>query len=207
MYRPVMLLAFSGVIALSACGVLQSGQQSEPEPEYRDPGGYEDTGYGSSSSVAQTACRDEIVRRWHVPESRVRPTGRSTNADGESLVNWQIENGGAGYCRVDANGNISELRVEQNRDGGTVDSNDNDDFPDSNFPDNNTNSREVRSSQIRACREEVVRHYDVRPSDVGTTAGELDDRDMAYIEWNVQSGQRGSCLVDDQDVVVRFRTR
>jgi hypothetical protein len=201
-----MSLALSGILALSACGILQSGQQSEPEPEYRDPGAYEDTGYGTSSSVAQTACRDEIVRRWHVPESRVRTTGRSTNADGESLVNWEIENGGAGYCRVDANGNISELRVEEKRDQRDGDYND--DFPDNNFPDDNAStSREVRSSQIRACREEVVRHYDVRPSEVGTTAGELDDRDMAYIEWNVESGQRGSCLVDDQDVVVRFRTR
>jgi hypothetical protein len=30
---------------------------------------------------------------------------------------------------------------------------------------------------------------------------------MAYIEWNVRNGQSGTCLVDDQDVVVRFRSR
>jgi hypothetical protein len=204
MHRPVMSLAFTGMLALSACGVLQSGQQSEPEPDYDDPGSYQDTGYGTSSGVAQSACRNEIVRRWHVPESRVRTTGRSTNADGESLVNWEIQDGGAGYCRVDANGNVSELKVEENRDQRTGDD---DNF--GNFPNDNDDfdSREVRSSQVRACREEVVRRLDVRPSDVGMSAGELDDRNMAFIEWNVRGGRAGSCLVDDQDVVVRFRTR
>lgn len=203
MHRPVMSLAFAGMLALSACGVLQSGQQSEPQPDYDDPGGYQDTGYGTSSGVAQTACRDEIVRRWHVPEARVRTTGRSTNSDGESLVNWEIQDGGAGYCRVDSNGNVSELRVEESRDQRSSDGSF-DNFPDDN---DNVDSREVRSSQVRACRDEVVRRLDVRPSEVGTSAGELDDRNMAYIEWNVRNGQSGTCLVDDQDVVVRFRSR
>jgi hypothetical protein len=206
MYRSFMTLAVAGMLALPACGVMQSGQQNEPEPEYDDPGGgYQDTGYGSASRVAQSACRDEIVRRWHVPESRVRTTGRSTNADGESLVNWEIEDGGAGYCRVDRNGNVSELRVEEDRDQrsgdddgvGTFSDDDSDDF----------DSREVHASQLRACREEVVRRLDVRPSDVGLSAGELDDRNMAYIEWNVPNGRSGTCLVDDQDAVVRFRSR
>jgi hypothetical protein len=204
MHRPVISLAFAGLLALSACGVLQSGQRTEPEPDYDDPGGYQDTGYGSSTGVAQTACRDEIVRRWHVPESRVRTTGRSTNADGESLVNWEIQNGGAGYCRVDANGTVSELKVDETRDQRAGD-----DTFDNNVPDNNDDfdSREVRSSQVRACREEVVRRLDVRPSEVGMSAGELDDRNMAYIEWNLRDGRTGSCLVDDQDLVVRFRSR
>jgi hypothetical protein len=203
MHRPVMSLAFAGMLALSACGILQSGQQSEPQPDYDDPGGYQDTGYGTSSGVAQTACRDEIVRRWHVPEARVRTTSRSTNSDGESLVNWEIQDGGAGYCRVDTNGNVSELRVEESRDQRSSDGSF-DNFPDDN---DNLDSREVRSSQVRACRDEVVRRLDVRPSEVGTSAGELDDRNMAYIEWNVRNGQSGTCLVDDQDVVVRFRSR
>jgi hypothetical protein len=209
MHRPAMTLAFAGVLALSACGVLQTGQQAEPEPDpdYDDPGSYQDTGYGSSSRVAQTACRDEIVRRWHVPEARVRTTGRSTNADGESLVNWEIQDGGAGYCRVDANGNVSELRVEENRDQRAGED-DLDNFPDDNDDDDDViGTREVRSSQVRACREEVVRRLDIRPSEVGMNAGELDDRNMAYIEWNARDGQAGSCLVDDQDVVVRFRSR
>ena len=213
MHRPAMTLAFAGVLALSACGVLQTGQaEPEPDPDYDDPGSYQDTGYGSSSRVAQTACRDEIVRRWHVPEARVRTTGRSTNSDGESLVNWEIENGGAGYCRVDVNGNVSELRVEENRDqragdGGFDDNDDVDNDDLDNDDDDVIGTREVRSSQVRACREEVVRRLDVRPSEVGMNAGELDDRNMAYIEWNVRDGQAGSCLVDDQDVVVRFRRR
>ncbi|MGH7518237.1 MAG: hypothetical protein ACREOC_12345 [Gemmatimonadales bacterium] len=180
--------------------MLRSGQRTEPEPDYDDPGDYQDTGYGSATRVAETACRDQIVRRWRVPESRVRTTGRSTNADGESLVNWEIQDGGAGYCRVDVNGNVSALEVERTRDGRTGDGDfddDNDDF----------GSREVRSSQLRACRDEVVRRLDVRPSDVGMNAGELDDRRMAYIEWTLNNGRAGSCLVDDENVVVRFRSR
>jgi len=207
MQRPVMSLAFAGVLAVSACAV-QNGQQSEPMPD--SDGSYEDAGHASAGSVAQTACRDEIVRRWHVPESRVRTTGRSTNADGESLVNWEIENGGAGYCRVDVNGNISELSVEENRDDPAGDSG-NDSYNDAVFDDSNDKdalgSREVRSSQVQACRDEVVRRFDVRPSEVGVSAGELDDRGMAYIEWNLRSGESGTCLVDDQSVLVRFRSR
>ncbi len=196
MYRPVCYAGLRRNARRSGCGVLQSGQRTEPEPDYDDPGGYQETGYGGAPRVAQTACRDEIVRRWRVPESRVRTTGRSTNADGESLVNWEIQDGGAGYCRVDVNGNVSALEVERSRDdrsGG--------------FDDDEFDSREVRSSQIRACRDEVVRRLDVRPSEVGMSAGELDDRQMAYIEWNLNNGRAGSCLVDDQDVVVRFRSR
>ncbi len=203
MHRRAIALAFAAMLALSACGVLQTGQP-EPDPDYDDPGDYQDTGYGSASRVAQTACRDEIVRRWHVPESRVRTTGRSTNADGESLVNWEIQNGGAGYCRVDANGNVSELEVERTRDGRTGDVDDDGDFDDDN---DDFGSREVRPSQIRACRNEVVRRLDVRPSEVGTSAGQLDDRQMAYIEWQVSGDRAGSCLVDDEGVVVRFRSR
>jgi hypothetical protein len=202
-----MSLAFAGLLAVSACA-LQGGQQSEPEPDYDDPGDYQDTGYGSASRVAETACRDEIVRRWRLPESRVRTTGRSTNSDGESLVNWQIDNGGAGYCRVDADGDVSELKVERTRNERGEDRNDDDfgDFSDD-ADDDDFGSREVRSSQIRACREEVVSRLDVRRSEVGMSAGELDDRDMAFLEWKVSDGRSGTCLVDDQDVVVRFRSR
>ena len=205
MYGAVVTLAFAGMLAVSGCGVLQSGQRTEPEPDYDDPGDYQDTGYGSASRVAQTACRDEIVRRWRVPESRVRTTGRSSNADGESLVNWEIQDGGAGYCRVGVNGNVSALEVERTRDGRTGDNDGNfGDFDDGN---DDFGSREVRSSQIRACRDEVVRRLGVRPSEIGMNAGELDDRQMAYIEWNLNNGRAGSCLVDDEDVVVRFMSR
>jgi hypothetical protein len=205
MYRPVVTLAFAGILAVSGCGVLQSGQRTEPEPDYDDPGDYQDTGYGSATRVAQAACRDAIVRRWRVPESRVRTTGRSTNADGESLVNWEIQDGGAGYCRVDVNGEVSALEVERNRDGRPGDFDDDGDVGD--FDDDDFGSREVRSSQIRACRDEVVRRLGVRPSEVGMNAGELDDRQMAYIEWNLNNGRAGTCLVDNEDVVVRFRSR
>ena len=206
MFRPVVTLAFLGTLAVSGCGVLQSGQRTEPEPDYDDPGGYQDTGYGSATRVAQTACRDAIVRRWRVPESRVRTTGRSTNADGESLVNWEIQDGGAGYCRVDVNGEVSALEVERSRDerSGGFDDDEFDNYPDDN---DDFGSREVRSSQLRACRDEVVRRLGVRPSEVGMSAGELDDRQMAYIEWNLNNGRVGSCLVDNEDVVVRFRSR
>lgn len=207
MHRPAIALAFAGMLAVSACGVLQSGQQNEPEPDYDDPGGYQETGYGSASGVAQTACRDEIVRRWRVPESRVRTTGRSTNADGESLVNWEIQDGGAGFCRVDVNGNVSELKVERTRNGRADDFDDDGDFGDFDDDNDDFDSREVRSSQIRACRAEVVRRFDVRPSEVGVSTGQLDDRQMAYIEWNLDNGRSGTCLVDEDDVVVRFRSR
>jgi hypothetical protein len=47
----------------------------------------------------------------------------------------------------------------------------------------------------------------VRPSEVGLSAGEVDDRGMAFIEWTLNNGNNGSCLVDDQSVVVSFRSR
>jgi hypothetical protein len=205
MYRPVISLAAAGLLALGACSAFQ-GSRAEPAPDYDDPGDYEESGYGSSSRVAETACRDEIVRRWRVPESRVRTTSRSTNTDGESLVNWEIQNGGAGYCRIDENGNVSQLEVERTRDegGGSYDDGAFGDFDDD---DDGLGTREVRSSQVRACREEVVQRLDVRPSEVGMSTGELDDRNMAYIEWNLRDGRTGSCLVDDRDMVVRFRSR
>ncbi len=210
MYRPVLPLAFAAMLAVSACGALQGGQRTEPEPDYDDPGEYDDTGYGSSSRVAETACRDEIAGRWRIPESRVRTTGRSTNSDGETLVNWQIEGGGSGYCRVDANGNVSQLKVERTRDERDQSGDfDDDDFDDDgrNDTDDDFGSREVRTSQLRACREEVERRLDARPSDIGVSAGQLDDRGIAYIEWNLRDGKRGSCLVDDQDTVLQFRSR
>jgi hypothetical protein len=203
MHRPALSLAMAGMLALSACALTQSGQ-NQPEPVYDDD--YPETSSTSLSEMARNACRNEIAQRWNISRDRVRTTSRSTNYEGESLVNWEIDNGGAGYCRVDAKGNVSELKVERDQDGGLGDPNDNDDFD--RYPDDDgLDSREVRTSQIQACREEVVRRFDVRPSQVGTSAGELDDRQMAYIEWNIEDGRSGTCLVDNDDTVVRFRTR
>lgn len=201
MHRPALTLAFAGMLVISGCAMTQSGQD-QPEPVYDDD--YPETGSTSVTEIARTACRDEIVRRWNISRDRVRTTSRSTNWEGESLVNWEISNGGAGYCRVDAKGNVSELKVESDQNDSIGDFDD-DDF-DRN-PDDDFNSREVRSSQIQACRDEVVRRFDARPSDVGTSAGELDDRQMAYIEWHIENGRSGTCLVDSDDTVVRFRTR
>lgn len=204
MYRPFFTFALAGLLALPGCGVLQTGQRSEPEPDYDDPGSYRDTGYGQVSQAAIIACRDEIVGRWRMPESRVHTSGRSTTTGGESLVNWEIDGGGSGYCRVDTNNDVLEIEVERNRDqrddvryGGTTP------FPD----DSDAVSREVRPGQVRACRDQVVRRYDVRPSEVGLSAGEVDDRGMAFIEWTLADGSKGSCLVDEQNVVVSFRSR
>lgn len=203
MHRPALSLAMAGMLALSACALTQSGQ-NQPEPVYDDD--YPETSSTSLSEMARNACRNEIAQRWNISRDRVRTTSRSTNYEGESLVNWEIDNGGAGYCRVDAKGNVSELKVERDQDGGLGDLNDDDDFD--RYPDDDgLDSREVRTSQIQACREEVVRRFDVRPSQVGTSAGELDDRQMAYIEWNIEDGRSGTCLVDNDDTVVRFRTR
>ena len=201
MYRPLFALAAAGLIAVSGCGVLQTGQQNEPYPD--DPGTYRDTGFGQVSQTAIRACKTEIVGRWRMPESRVHTSGRSTNPDGESLVNWEIDGGGSGYCRVAANGDVTEIEVERNRDQR------NDDYGTNPFPSDteDTGTREVRSSQVSACREMVVRQYDVRPSEVGLSAGEVDDRGMAFIEWTLRNGTNGSCLVDDQGVVVSFRSR
>jgi hypothetical protein len=201
MYRPLFALAAAGLIAVSGCGVLQTGQQNEPYPD--DPGTYRDTGYGQVSQTAIRACKTEIVGRWRMPESRVHTSGRSTNPDGESLVNWEIDGGGSGYCRVAANGDVTEIEVERNRDQR------NDDYGTNPFPSDteDTGTREVRASQVSACREMVVRQYDVRPSEVGLSAGEVDDRGMAFIEWTLRNGTNGSCLVDDQGVVVSFRSR
>ena len=203
MHRPALSLAMAGMLALSACALTQSGQ-NQPEPVYDDD--YPETSSTSLSEMARNACRNEIAQRWNISRDRVRTTSRSTNYEGESLVNWEIDNGGAGYCRVDAKGNVSELKVERDQDGGLGDLNDDDDF-DRYTDDDGLDSREVRTSQIQACREEVVRRFDVRPSQVGTSAGELDDRQMAYIEWNIEDGRSGTCLVDNDDTVVRFRTR
>ena len=88
MYRPLFALAAAGLIAVSGCGVLQTGQQNEPYPD--DPGTYRDTGYGQVSQTAIRACKTEIVGRWRMPESRVHTSGRSTNPDGESLVRVRV---------------------------------------------------------------------------------------------------------------------
>ena len=209
MDRPLLTLALAGLLAIPGCGVLQSGQQNEPEPDYDDPGTYRDpepyrdTGYGQVSRAAITACRNEIVGRWRMPESRVRTSGRSTTSSGESLVNWEIDGGGSGYCRVSADGDV-EIEVERNRDQRDDDRvTDRDPFPD----DSDAVSREVRPGQVRACRDMVARQYDVRPSEVGLSAGEVDDRGMAFIEWTLANGSNGTCLVDGQDVVVSFRSR
>ncbi|HET8622382.1 MAG TPA: hypothetical protein VFM14_02350 [Gemmatimonadales bacterium] len=203
MFRPALSLVIAGSIAVSGCALMQSGQ-SQPDPVYDDE--YPETSSTSVSEIARNACRDEIVQRWNVPRNRVRTTSRSTNWEGESLVNWEIDNGGAGYCRVDAKGNVSELKVERDQNDriGDFDDDDFDRYP---ADDDGFDSREVRSSQIQACREEVVRRFDVRPSQIGTSAGQLDDRQMAYIEWNIEDGRSGTCLVDRDDTVVQFRTR
>ena len=158
MHRPALTLAFAGMLVISGCAMTQSGQD-QPEPVYDDD--YPETGSTSVTEIARTACRDEIVRRWNISRDRVRTTSRSTNWEGESLVNWEISNGGAGYCRVDAKGNVSELKVESDQNDSIGDFDD-DDF-DRN-PDDDFNSREVRSSQIQACRDEVVRRFDARTS-------------------------------------------
>lgn len=203
MYRPLLALAVAGLVSVSGCGVLQTGQRNEPEPDYDDPGTYRDTGYGQVSQTAIRACKNEIVGRWRMPESRVHTSGRSTNADGESLVNWEIDGGGSGYCRVAPNGDVTDIEVERNRDQR------NDDYGTNPFPSDTgmVGSREVRASQVRACRDMVVRQYGVRPSEVGLSAGEVDDRGMAFIEWTLNNGNNGSCLVDEQSVVVSFRSR
>ncbi|HEX2450544.1 MAG TPA: hypothetical protein VHJ69_05365 [Gemmatimonadales bacterium] len=206
MQRAVLTLAFAGSLALSACALTQSGQESRNDTVSDDS--YPETASTSTSvsELARTACRDEIVRRWHVDRARVRTSSRSTNWEGETLVDWQVDNGGAGYCRVDAKGNVNEFKVERDQGDSNGDFDD-DDF--NRYPSDTggLDSREVRSSQIQACRDEVIRRFDVRPSEVGTTAGELDDRQMAYIEWKIQGGRSGTCLVDSDDTVVRFRTR
>ena len=74
MYRPLFALAAAGLIAVSGCGVLQTGQQNEPYPD--DPGTYRDTGYGQVSQTAIRACKTEIVGRWRMPESHTRIRGR-----------------------------------------------------------------------------------------------------------------------------------
>jgi hypothetical protein len=202
MHRPALTLAFAGLLAVSACALPQSGQQSGDDTVYDDR--YPETASTDVSDMARSACRNEIVRQWHVDRSRIRTTSRSTNWEGETLVNWEVDNGGAGYCRVDAKGNVSEFKVERDQADSNGDFGDDDRYP---GDISGSDSREVRSSQIQACRDEVIRRFDVRPSEVGTSAGELDDRQMAYIEWNIQSGRSGTCLVDSDDTVVRFRTR
>jgi hypothetical protein len=204
MNRPLFALAVAGLVSVSGCGLLQTGQRNEPEPDYDDPGGYRDTGSARVNQTAIRACKNEIVGRWRMPESRVHTSGRSTNADGESLVNWEIDGGGSGYCRVASNGDVTDIEVEQNRDQRADDGYGTDPFP---RDTEDVGSREVRPAQVRACRDMVVRQYNARASDVGLSAGEVDDRGMAFIEWTLNNGTNGSCLVDEQSVVVSFRSR
>lgn len=205
MQRRLFTLATAGLLSVTACGVLQSGQSNEPEPDYDDPGAYRDTGYNRVSRTAILACKNEIVGRWRMPESRVHTSGRSTGSGGESLVNWEIDGGGSGYCRVAANGDVTEVEIERSRDQrDDTDYGTRDPFPGDG---DDVISREVRPDQVRACRDMVVRQYDVRPSEVGLSAGEVDDRGMAFIEWTLSNGSNGSCLVDEQAVVVSFRAR
>ncbi|MGH7630020.1 MAG: hypothetical protein ACREOF_11705, partial [Gemmatimonadales bacterium] len=115
---PVLLL-LTLIAAATGCGKLQVVSVPEPgdedreaEPAIARPA--QQTGSGWASQLALDACRAEIARRWRVPQARVRATSRAhDSSDRTDLVNWDVDTGASGYCRVDSRGTVLSVETER----------------------------------------------------------------------------------------------
>jgi hypothetical protein len=224
MPRPLPALLLPTLLAAAvACGNLKvvpvpepGGAEREAEPATARP--VRTTGSAWASQLALDACRTEIARRWRVPETRVRTSSRAHDAsDRTDLVNWDIDTGAAGSCRVDSRGtvlNVETERMPQPRREVASDPQPaaapppTDPSPRSADPADSDAEAEpprVTDEQLEACRATVVRETGARPDEVGLSAGTPDDRGTVLIDWSLGTGHEGTCLVDSSTAVVQFR--
>ncbi len=226
MRHPVpALLLLSLLAGPSACGKLKvvdvpepsAGEDREAEPATARAARSASSGW--ASQLAFEACRREIARRWQVSETRVRISTRAHDADtGIDLVNWEVQAGAAGYCRVDERGAV--LNVETERSPAPSPSPRElaqDPAPPAEPAprepparpadplDPDAEPREVHPKQLEACRNAVVRETGARPDEVGLSAGAPDERGVVLIDWSLGNGRDGTCLVDSGNAVVQFR--
>ena len=225
MSRPLPALLFPTLVAAAAaCGNLKvvpvpepGGEDREAKPATARPA--QTTGSAWASQLALDACRREIARRWRVPETRVRTSSRAHDAsDRTDLVNWDIDAGAAGSCRVDSRGtvlNVETERAPQPRPEVAREPQPAAALPprtdpsprpaDPADPDADAEPPRVTREQLDACRVTVVRETGARADEVGLSAGTPDDRGTVLVDWSLGTGHEGTCLVDSSAAVVQFR--
>ncbi len=233
MARPLpAFLLLSLIAAATGCGKLKVVPVPEPgdadreaEPAIARP--IRQTESEWASQLALDACRAEIVRRWRVPETRVRATSRPhDSSDRADLVNWDIDTGASGFCRVDSRGTVLNVEIERSpapRPGVAAqppaapvpapapaprprnDAPSRPADPADAGTDADPEPPRVAREQLDACRNAVVRETGARPDDVGLSAGTPDERGTVLIEWSLGTGREGTCLVDSTAAVVQFR--
>ncbi len=225
MSRPLPALLLPTLLAAAAaCGKLKvvpvpepGGEERVAEPATARP--VQATGAAWASQLALDACRTEIARRWRVPETRVRTSSRAHDASGRTdLVNWDIDTGAAGSCRVDSRGSVLNVETERapqprpevarepQPPAAVPPRTDPSPRPaDPADPDAEAEPPGVTREQLDACRGTVVRETGARPHEVGLSAGTPDDRGTVLIDWSLGTGREGTCLVDSGAAVVQFR--
>ena len=224
MSRPLpVLLGLSLVTASFACGKLkvvsvpEPGEEATREAEPPTARPVAESGATWASQLAFESCRSEIARRWRVSETRVRTSTRAHDArEGVDMVNWEVQGGAAGYCRVDARGTVLNVETERSPTqpppvatqppapepppaAPAETGNDSDPSADDAEP------PQVKRQQLEACRSTVVREMGAKPDDVGLSAGAPDERGTVLIDWSLGTGREGTCLVDASWTVVQFR--
>lgn len=224
MSRPLpVLLALSTLTAALACGKLKVVSVPEPgEDESREAKAptarpISESEAGWASQLAFDACRGAVARRWRVSETKVRTSTRAHDArEGIDLVNWEVQNGGSGYCRVDSRGTVLNLETERSPTPPAVASQPPAPKPveptppvpsnaDAAAEGEDTEPPQAKRQQLDACRDTVVREMRAKPDDVGLSAGTPDERGTVLIDWSLGGGGEGTCLVDATSTVVQFR--
>jgi hypothetical protein len=120
MSRPLPVLLLLGLlVATLGCGKLNVVNVPSPDEEEDAPEATPATARPVSESawasqLAFEACRSEIAKRWRVSETKVRTSTRAHDArEGIDLVNWEVQSGAAGYCRVDSRGSVLNVETER----------------------------------------------------------------------------------------------
>ena len=228
MSRPLPIaFALGLLLALPACGKLKVVPVPEPGDEEAQeakaptarPVAESETRW--ASQLAFEACRSQIAKRMRVSETKVRTSTRARDArEDVDLVNWEVQGGGAGYCRVDARGTV--LNVETERSGPAQPAVAQQPAPprepapapaqqpreadaSGGSDDGEPEPPQVKRQQLDACRSAVIREMGAKADDVGLSAGTPDERGTVLIDWSLGSGREGTCLVDSGAIVVQFR--
>lgn len=198
----VTALAFAGPVALllSACAAV-TGNSSQ------------DTGYGTSGTMYNRACHDEVLRRYGDLRSGDVSTRRNGNNSGSDMqVDWRTASGGAGSCMVSSNGTIAGFREDRspyangqygNNDGGWVNG-------DSSYNTGNTNvnsgaSGNLAQAQAEACRNAVMNEYHVPAGDVNVNVRLTNNDQTSEVAWGTSRGDSGTCVVNKKLEIAAFR--
>ena len=230
MSRPLPIaFALGLLLALPACGKLKvvsvpaPGDEEAQEAKAPTARPVSESETRWASQLAFEACRSEIAKRMRVSETKVRTSTRAREArEDVDLVNWEVQGGAAGYCRVDSGGTV--LNVETERSGpprpavAQQPTSPRDPAPapapvrqpregdaGEGTEDGEPELPQVKRQQLDACRSAVIREMGARPDDVGLSAGTPDERGTVLIDWSLGSGREGTCLVDSGAIVVQFR--